>query len=104
MGKCRMLAASVAAGMVAAAALASGAGGQPQADRTIEQYTCKDVMRDGGPNRDVAIAFLHGYLLGKSGGSRFNLEVLAKQTDDFVERCLDNPNDKAVDAMTAIKK
>jgi hypothetical protein len=38
-------------------------------------------------------------LLGKSGQSNFNLEVLAKQTDAFVERCLDNPQEKAQDAM-----
>jgi len=80
------------------------ANAQTQADRTIEQYQCKDVMRDSGSNRDVAIAFLHGYLLGKSGNSRFNLEVLARQTDDFIERCLSNPNEKAADAMTTVKQ
>jgi hypothetical protein len=29
---------------------------------------------------------------------------LRKQTDAFIERCLDNPGVKAVDAMTEIKK
>lgn len=77
---------------------------QADKNRTIEQYQCKDVMRDSGANYDVAIAFLHGYLLGKSGGSSFNLDVLQKQTDSFVERCLDNPGDKAVDAMFAVKR
>jgi len=33
--------------------------------RTTDQYTCKDVMREHGDNRDVTIAFLHGFLLGK---------------------------------------
>lgn len=73
-------------------------------DRTVEQYACKDVMRESGGNRDVAIAFLHGFMLGKSGGSGFNVETLRKQTDAFIERCLDNPGLKAVDAMTAAKK
>lgn len=89
-----------AAAMVAPIA----ADAQTQADRTIEQYQCKDVMRDSGSNRDVAIAFLHGYLLGKSGKAAFNLEVLGRQTDDFIERCLSNPTEKAADAMTAVKK
>jgi hypothetical protein len=71
--------------------------------RTVEQYTCKDVMREHGGNRDVTIAFLHGYLLGKSGGSTFDTEVLHKQTSDFIERCLDNPGEKAVDVMAKIK-
>jgi HdeA/HdeB family len=71
--------------------------------RTIEQYTCKDVMRENGPNRDVAIAFLHGFLLGKSGSSTINLDILHKQTNEFIERCLDNPGEKAVDIMSKVK-
>ncbi|MGE3989934.1 HdeA/HdeB family chaperone [Pseudorhodoplanes sp.] len=73
-------------------------------DRSVEQYACKDVMRESGGNRDVAIAFLHGFILGKTGGSGFNVEALRKQTDAFIERCLDNPGLKAIEAMTAAKK
>jgi hypothetical protein len=73
------------------------------ADRSIEQYSCKDILREAGANRDVAIAFLHGYLLGKSGSSKFNVEALEKQTDAFIERCLDNPQEKAQDAMQKAK-
>jgi HdeA/HdeB family len=71
--------------------------------RSIEQYTCKDVMREHGDNRDVTIAFLHGFLLGKSGGKTFDLDILHKQTSDFIERCLDNPAERAVDAMSTVK-
>jgi HdeA/HdeB family protein len=71
-------------------------------DRTIEQFSCKDIMRESGANRDVAIAFLRGFLLGKSGSTKFNLEVLHKQSDDFIEYCLSNPNEKAMDAMAKI--
>ena len=76
---------------------------QDVADRTVEQYTCKDILREGGSNRDVAIAFLHGYLVGKSGSSKFNIGVLTKQTDQFIDQCLDNPAAKAVDVMIKIK-
>jgi len=72
-------------------------------DRTINQYACKDILRESGSNRDVAVAFLHGFLLGKSGAAKFNLEALKKQTDAFLDRCLDNPHDKAVDAMMKVK-
>ena len=77
---------------------------QDSSDRTVDQYQCKDVMRDSGVNRDVAIAFLHGFLLGKSGRANFNLDAMHKQTDAFVERCLNSPSEKAVDAMTAVKR
>jgi len=95
---------------IAAAAIVLAAGSsvvavaQDKNDRTVDQYTCKDVMRESGPHRDVSIAFLHGYLLGKAGTASFNLEVLAKQTDAFVDHCLDNPGDKAADAMMKVKK
>lgn len=78
--------------------------GGTQLDRTVEQYTCKDVLREAGASRDVAIAFLHGFLLGKSGSSKFNIQTLQKQTDAFLDRCLDNPKDRAEDVMTQIKK
>jgi hypothetical protein len=91
----------------AAASLVSaipvGAWAQDANGRTVEQYSCKDVMREHGSNRDVTIAFLHGYLLGKSGRSIFNIDDLHKQTSAFIEYCLDNPGQRAVDAMTKIK-
>ena len=83
---------------VAAASYAADGG-----DRTVEQFTCKDVMRDSGSNRDVAIAFLHGYLVGKSGSSKFNIDILKKQTERFIDHCLDNPKEKAVDSMLKVK-
>jgi HdeA/HdeB family len=84
--------------------LAGSACAQENLDRTVDQYKCREVMREAGPNRDIAIAFLHGYLLGKSGGQRFNLDALHKQTESFLDHCLSNPDGKAVDSMMAVKK
>ena len=80
----------------------SPASAQDSKDRAIEQYTCKDIMRESGASRDVAIAFLRGFLLGKSGTTKFNLDVLHKQSDEFIERCLTNPGEKAMDAMSKV--
>jgi hypothetical protein len=93
----------LAVGVFAAVVCAGAALAQDTKNRTIEQFTCKDVMRDNGEDREVAIAFLHGFLLGKSGSSSFNLDALHKQTDAFIERCLDNPAEKAMDAMLKVK-
>jgi hypothetical protein len=79
------------------------AAAQDAKDRSVEQYLCKDVVRESGVDRDVAIAFLHGFLLGKSGSAKFNLDVLHKQSNAFIERCLDNPGERALDAMSKIK-
>ena len=72
--------------------------------RTVEQYACKDVMRERGADRDVAIAFVHGFLLGKSGQTRFDLEKLHKESDAFIERCLENPAEPALEAMIKVKR
>lgn len=77
---------------------------QAESTRTINQYTCKDVMREHGDNRDVTIAFLHGFLLGKSGDSAFDIDATHKQTNEFIEYCLDHPAEKAVDAMAKAKR
>ena len=89
---------------LAAAASANVASAQNKADRSIEQYTCKDIMRESGASREVSIAFVHGYLLGKAGSTKFNIDDLLKQTDAFVDSCLDNPTEKALDAMMKVKK
>jgi hypothetical protein len=97
------LKAAIAIAAVLYAGLTSNlASAQGSKDRTIEQYTCKDIMRESGASRDVAIAFLRGFLLGKSGGTKFNIDVLHKQSDDFIERCLANPDEKAMEAMSRI--
>jgi hypothetical protein len=92
------------AAVLGAVALLTGpiASAQDNKDRTVEQYSCKDIMRESGANRDVAIAFLRGFLLGKSGSARFNIDVLHRQSDDFIERCLVNPDEKAMDAMAKV--
>jgi hypothetical protein len=76
---------------------------QTQPDRAVDLFTCKDVMREPNASREVAIAFLHGYLLGKSGISKFSVDVMERQTDAFIEQCLDNPQSKAVDVMSKLK-
>jgi hypothetical protein len=91
------------AAIVVAVVSTNWATAQAANTRTIDQYTCKDVMREHGDNRDVTIAFLHGFLLGKSGSATFDIDAMHKQTSDFIEYCLDNPTAKAVDAMSKIK-
>jgi hypothetical protein len=53
---------ALAATTLAGALQLSTALAQDSQTRTIEQYTCKDIMREAGADRDIAIAFLHGFL------------------------------------------
>jgi hypothetical protein len=101
--KSRTLMIGIGAAILLAGIHLTPASAQKAEVRSIEQYTCKDVMREHGSDRDVAIAFLHGFLLGKSGNSAFDRAALHRQTREFIERCLDNPSEKAVDAMAKLK-
>jgi hypothetical protein len=88
-------------------ALIAGTGpiaAQTGGDRRVDQFLCRDLMRESGADRDVAVAFLHGYLLGKSGGDAFNLVQLRRESDAFIERCLDHPGESALQGMIKAKE
>lgn len=70
-----------------------------ESDKNVADYTCKEVMLFSGRDRDVAIALLHGFILGKSGKTTFNTDVLSAGTDKFLDYCLDNPGKKALESM-----
>ncbi|MGB5339808.1 MAG: HdeA/HdeB family chaperone [Gammaproteobacteria bacterium] len=73
-------------------------------DKNLNDYSCKDVMRFSGEHREIAIALLHGYFLGKQGKTAFNTDTLSGRTDKFIEHCLDNPAVKALDSMAKVSK
>ncbi len=67
--------------------------------KNINDFKCKDILRTSGEDRDIAVGFLHGYLLGKSGKDTFSKETLMKATDNFIEACLDNTSAVAVKTL-----
>lgn len=80
--------------------------GEPasQNERDLKSNTCKDVMRLSGEDRDIALAIVHGYMLGKKGTTKFKIDALAQITDKFIDHCLDNPKDNALAAFEKIAK
>ena len=73
-------------------------------DIDLSAITCKEVMRTSGADRDSVMALMQGYVLGKKGATKFNSTKLANVSDEFVEHCLDNPTDKALDTLGKIAK
>ncbi len=73
-------------------------------DIDINAYTCKDVMRMSGGNRDMSISFIHGYWMGKAGKTSFNKKQVEEMTNKFYDYCLDNPKEKAVKSMGKFEK
>ena len=78
-------------------------GGALAADsRDFGAQTCKDVMRLSGSDRDIALAFAHGYRLGRKGTTVYQVEVLADITDRFIDYCLDHPAENALQSFEKI--
>ena len=65
----------------------------------LNDYSCRDIMLAAGDERDMAVMFMQGYFVGKSGKTTFDKDKLAAATDRFLEICIDAPKKKAVDAM-----
>ena len=77
------------------------AAAQDSTVKDVSSFTCKDIMR-ATDDRDAAISFLHGYLLGKKGAADLDTEKLAEATDKFIEYCLDNPSKGALNALNSM--
>lgn len=71
---------------------------QEQAD--LSDARCRDIMILSGLDRDVTIAFLHGYLVGKAGDTQVDSEKLTDSTEVFLHTCLDNPDAKALEVLS----
>jgi hypothetical protein len=72
------------------------------AKRDFSNLACKDVMRLSGTERDIALAFTHGYMLGKKGTTQYDVDALAQVTDRFIDHCLDHPADNALQSFEKI--
>ncbi|MCW8963605.1 MAG: HdeA family protein [Gammaproteobacteria bacterium] len=87
-----------AVSMVLATPLHAEPAGDAQV-KNVNEFLCKDILRTSGDDRDIAVAFMHGYLLGKSGKDTFNRATLSAATDNFIEACLNDVNGVAVKTL-----
>ena len=77
---------------------------EPSTQKDLKEFSCKDVMRLSGSERENALALVHGYRLGKMNTTQYEIEALAAITDKFIDHCLDNPNDNALATFEKIGK
>ena len=99
MSKTKYILRSVVIAVALCVALSGVSMAQDKGPKDLNDYICKDIMRMSGEHRSIAIAFLHGYFLGKKESTAFDTQKMAEATDRFIEYCLDNPGAKALDAM-----
>jgi hypothetical protein len=96
----------IPAALVATSLLYAPAGAAESEEEMVElkSYKCKDVMRMSGEERTVAIAVLHGYMLGKKDAKGFVPGTLNKVSNEFIEYCLDHPLDEALASFEKFAK
>ncbi len=104
MSKLQRVITTIAVAVVFCVSLAGVSVAGTNDSKDISSVSCKDTMRLSGGDRDITIGVIHGYLLGKSGTSKYKSARLADATDEFIETCLDNPKAKAIETMEAILK
>jgi len=67
--------------------------------RDMNDYTCRDILVASGEERDLAVMFLQGYFVGKSGKTTFDRDKLAEATDKMIDLCLDATNANLIETM-----
>ena len=67
--------------------------------RDVNDYSCRDILLANGDERDLAIMFLQGFFVGKSGKTSFDSNRLAEATDRFLDLCIDTPDGKVMATM-----
>ena len=60
---------------------------------------CREVMIQSGSSRDITVAFLHGFILGKSGNTVIQSELLTNSTETFYQACLSQPDANAITVL-----
>ena len=59
--------------------------GELSEPKDLKDSQCKDVMILSGEDREIAIAFAHGYMLGKKNTTRYVPAELGDDTDKFMD-------------------
>jgi hypothetical protein len=77
---------------------------EPSSQKDLSAFLCKDVMRLSGSDREISLAFAHGYMLGKKGTTQYDVEALAQITDQFIDYCLDHPAENALQSFEMLAK
>ena len=86
--------------LIGAIALAGvSIGSADNAMRDMNHYSCRDILLASGEERDLAVMFLQGYFVGKSGQSTFDRDKLARATDKMLDLCLDATDGNLVETM-----
>jgi len=70
----------------------------------IGKMTCKELMGGNDLDREVGIAYFHGFLAGKTNSQVVDVKATSERTDKVKDYCLSNPASTVMDAFTKAGK
>ena len=70
----------------------------------IGKLTCKELMGGSDIEREVGIAFFHGYMAGKKNRQAIDLPAASALSDKVRDFCLSNPTNTLMDAFINLGK
>jgi hypothetical protein len=68
------------------------------------KITCKQLMRGDDAERDVGIAYFHGFMAGKQNIMKLDLTAASALSDKVKDFCLSNPTSTVMDVFTQSSK
>ena len=92
-------------GVALAAAPAWAEEGKPAANTIdIGKMTCKQLMSGSDIDREVGIAFFHGYMAAKKNRQIIDLPAASALSDKVRDYCLSNPTSTVMEAFKKFDK
>ena len=70
----------------------------------MSKITCKEFMAGNDNDREVNMAFMHGFFAGKKGNPVVDINAVTVQTEKVRDYCLSNPTSTVMDAFAKIAK
>ena len=86
--------AALAFSLTAHAALADNAPQVEARNAGLDQLDCRTLLRISGDDRSYTLLYLHGFVSGKTGQLRLDVQTMSEVTDRVIDHCIDNPSDK----------
>ncbi len=92
-------------GVVLAAVPVGAEEGKPTANTIdIGKMTCKQLMSGNDVDREVGIAFFHGYMAGQKNRQIIDLPAASALSDKVRDYCLSNPTSTVMEAFKKFEK
>jgi hypothetical protein len=70
----------------------------------IAKLTCKELMSGNDTDREVGIAYFHGFIAGKANRNALDVYAAGASTDKVTDYCLSNPASTVMDAFAKAQK